>query len=158
MFNMNWDRIQLSGLIVTLRTVYSVIHKVAAVYCGISLRLVYCLQWVRCFLNFLPPSTQNIWNIYVSTKETVMLRCSCRATDYYNNCVRTVSKMSVIQCFRPGHILEPKGRQQSQLMFCLPSVGCVPREIREHRPKASPSYSSHYSIGGLSAFRCSSPQ
>lgn len=44
MFNMNWDRIQLSGVVVTLRTEDSVIHKVTAVYCGISLRLVYCLQ------------------------------------------------------------------------------------------------------------------
>ena len=63
--------------------------------------------------------------------------------------VRTVSKMSEIQCFRPGCVLEPEGRQQSQLLFCFPSVGCVPREIREHRPKASPSYSSHHSIRGL---------
>lgn len=73
--------------------------------------------------------------------------------------VRTVSKMSGIQCFRPGCVLEPEGRQQTQLMFCFPGVGCVPREIREHRPKASPSYSSHHSIRGLiiAAFRSWAP-
>jgi hypothetical protein len=60
-------------------------------------------------------------------------------------CVQTVSTMSTeIQCFRPGCVLEPEGRQQTQLTFCFPSVGCVPREITKHSWKTFPSSFSHF--------------